>query len=513
MVCVILLMTAALVATGCPPPIVEPAVENEPAVEKENPTRLTTINIVHTNDLHGFIEPYFLLEDGRVRGGLARIATVVNNIRQEEENVILVEVGDTWHGTGLSDLYEGKSVVSTMNAIGYCVMAIGNHDFHWRGAAVALDRSKQATFPIIAANIIWRDTRTPLLPPFVIMERGGVRIAFLGLCTVGTPGTTGHALVADLEFLCEVETARLYVPYLGREADIVVVLAHIGTGPKVRIAKEVPGVDIIVSGHVGVLRPKVVNDTLIVATGQWGWNVGHLRLSVDTETGEIVGYEKRLIPITTDIKEDPEIASLIQSYRRPIANYLDEVVGYTATDLIWGGWGDWVVARQQTNLGYLITDVMRNVGRAEIGLKVPWKIRNNIAAGPVLMSDIHKVLPFDWLKIVAAELRGEAIKAVLEVPWIMQAAGLTYEVDRTRPAGEQVTQVLIDGRPLEMEKTYIVAMTTDLWEHGLRKGFFKERDLLDDTGMRVRDAVANHFREVRHVDVGITIVLKPPKPW
>jgi hypothetical protein len=72
---------------------------------------------------------------------------------------------------------------------------------------------------------------------------------------------------------------------------------------------------------------------------------------------------------------------------------------------------------------------------------------------------------------------------------------------------------LIEGKPLEPEKTYIVAMTTELWEHGLRKGFFKERDLHDDTGIRVRDAVANHFREVRLVDAGITIVLKPPKPW
>jgi 2',3'-cyclic-nucleotide 2'-phosphodiesterase (5'-nucleotidase family) len=503
------LLVISLVAMGCPLP--SEVAEATPAERKEQ--RSVILNILHTNDLHGRIEPYFLLEDGRVLGGMARIATVVNNIRQMEENVILVDAGDTIHGTGLSDLYEGKSMISVMNAIGYDVMVAGNHDFHWRGAEVVLARSKEATFPIISANIIWRDKRTPLLPPFVIIERGGLRVGFLGLTTTGTPGTVGHGLVADLEFLSPLQTAQLYVPYLEREADIVVVLSHLERAIEDRIAKEVPGIDVIVHGHFHTLRPRVVNDTLIVAVGCWGFLLGHLRLAVDVDTGEIVDYEKRLIPITTDIKENPEITSLIQSYRRPIANYLDEVVGYTATDLIWGGWGDWVAARQPTNLGYLVADVMRNVGGAEIGLKAPWWIRDNIAAGPVRMSDIHNVLPFDWHKIIVARLKGEVIKAVLEVPWTFQAAGLTYEVDRKRPAGEQVTKVLIDGRPLEMEQTYIVAMSTDQWEHGLRAGRIKKEDLLNDTGVRVRDAVANYFREVRPVNRGITVVEEPPKPW
>ena len=475
-------------------------------------SKKTVINILHTNDIHGRLEPYFLLEDGRKRGGMARLASVINSIKQKEENVILVDAGDTIHGTGLSDLYEGESVISIMNAMGYQAMVAGNHDFHWRGAKTILARSAEAAFPIISANVIQKDTRTPLLPPYVFIEQGGVRIAFLGLTTPGTPGTVGHQLVAELEFLNPVETAALYVPYLKERADLVVILSHLGGGLEDKIAKTVSGIDVIVHGHHHARRPKVVNDTLVVATGCWGFLLGHLRLTLDN--GKIVHYEKRLIPITMDIKEDPQIASLIQFYRRPIANYLDEVVGYTATDLIWGGWGDWIVARQQTNLGYLITDVIRNVGKADVGIYNPWFIRDNIASGAVRMSDIHNVLPFDWHKIVVAKLKGEAIRAKLEgAGVILQAAGLVYEVDKNRPAGQRVGEILIDGEPIEAKKTYTVAMSTNMWQSGLRKGLFKEKNLVEDTGILVRDAVANHFRKVRKVDIGITKIEELPKPW
>lgn len=484
---------------------VTPVVEGEPGATKK------TITILHTNDLHGRIESYFLLEDRRERGGMARLASVVDSIRQKEDNVILVDAGDTIHGTGLSDLHEGKSMISIMNAIGYQVMVAGNHDFHWRGAETILARSTEAAFPIISANTIQKDTRTPLLPPYVFIEQGGVRIAFLGLTTPGTPGTVGHKLVADLEFLDPVETAALYVPYLRERADLVVILSHLGGETEDKVAKTVAGIDVIVHGHTHARRSKTVNDTLIVAAGCWGFYMGYLRLTLSD--GKIVGYEKRLIPITLDIKEDSQIASLVQSYRRPIANYLDEVVGYTTTDLIWGGWGDWIVTKQQTNLGYLIADVIRNVGKADVGLYNPWVIRDNIASGAVLMSDIHNVLPFDWHKIVVARLSGEAVRNMLEVGIILQSAGLIYEVDRNRPAGQQVTKVLIDGQPLEVRKTYTVAMSTNMWESGLRKGLFKEKNLVEDTGILVRDAVANHFRKVRTVDRGITKIKELPEPW
>ncbi|MBT9161065.1 MAG: Mannosylglucosyl-3-phosphoglycerate phosphatase [Dehalococcoidia bacterium] len=502
------LAVTGLVAAGCPAPV---TVAPEPAAVAPTEGR-QIITILHTNDLHGRIEPYFLLEDGRERGGLARIATVVNEIRQKEPNVILVDAGDTIHGTMLSDLYEGKSMISVMNAMAYDVMVAGNHDFHWRGADTILARAAEATFPIISANVIRRDTLSPLLPPFIFIDVGRVRIAFLGLTTRGTPGTVGHGLVADLEFLDPVEMAALYVPYLKERADLVIILAHISGAEEDKIAKTVPGVDVIVHGHDHARRSKVVNDTLIVAAGCWGFHLGYLRLTVNK--GRIVDYEKRLIPITADIKEVPQIASLIEQYRRPFANYIDEVVGYTATDLIWGGWGVWIVARQQTNLGYLVTDAMRKAVRADIGLYTPWWIRDNMPAGYFRMCVIHAVLPFDWHKIILAALRGETIRTILEEAGVvLQAAGLTYKFDRGRPVGERVTELLINGKPVEMDKIYTVAIGTYMWEAGLRKGLFQQEDLIKDTGILVRDAVANHLREVRSVDLGVTEIEVLPKPW
>lgn len=418
------------------------------------------IVILHTNDMHGRLQPIFV--DDVQRGGLARIAAYVQVLRELYPNRVLwLDGGDTFHGTNLANLFDGEPVLEALNAADLDAMTWGNHDFNF-GTEVARELAAEARFPILGANIIDSASGRPFSRGAAFFDLDGVTVAVLGLTTADTPLVTLPRNVAGLTFLDPVDVAGRLVPVLRDEADVVVVLSHLGIEEELRLARLVPGIDVIVGGHshTRLDEPIHVGNTVLVQANDYGKFLGYLKLTVGDQG--ILGVVGQLLPITADSPVRQDIQALVDRWEHRLDERLRDVVGTAAVDLK-GEAED--IRRGETNLGNLIADVMRATAGAEIALVNSGGIRATIEAGEIRLWDVYTVLPFDNV-LVGLELTGEQILAALEhsvsrYPFpsggFLQVSGLTFVFDVARPPGQRVVEAYVDGRPLDPERVYRVA--------------------------------------------------------
>ena len=460
------------------------------------------IAIVHTNDTHARLQP--IMVDNEQRGGMARVAGLVEVIRLlYPGRVLWLDAGDTTHGTNVANLFYGESVVDVLHAAGVDAMAIGNHDFNY-GQDVLRARMAQANYPVLAANIVYTETGDSFAQPYAVFELDGVTVAVIGLSTQDTPIVTHPKNVAGLTFRDPVEVAAELVPQLDAQADLVVVLSHVGFDEDVRLAREVPGIDVIVGGHshTQLDEPVQVGDTIIVQANEYGKFLGYLSLTVDD--GRVVDYAGRLLPVTADTPVALAIQQRIDEWSAQLDARLDQVVGRSLVDL--NGAREFV-RTQETNLGNLVADILRETVGADIGLTNGGGIRASIAAGDVTLRDIYTVLPFDNV-LVGIELTGEQILAALEhsvsaypaqLGGFLQVSGLTFTFDANRPAGQRVVEVLVGGEPLDPNRVYRVATNDFLAAGGDGYAMFIGAHQFYGSQMAdgefLRDVVAAYFRE------------------
>jgi 5'-nucleotidase/UDP-sugar diphosphatase len=286
--------TAVAEITGATPPAATNSIE--------------TIIILHTNDLHGAVEPEARSGGGLGEsGGLVNLVSLVDELRLEDpERTLLLDAGDTLQGTYVSNSTQGQVVVDAMNAAGYDAWALGNHEFDW-GQDVLRARVSQADFPALAANLL--DTATgetwDVVEPYAIIPVGRANVAILGLAYPDTPTINKPENVAGLTFSAAEAAVRRYLPELESEADLIVVLSHLGYDGDRALASAVSGIDLIIGGHTHTFLepPAEVNNTIIAQAGIKGQVVGRLELTVDLETGMVKDYARGsvLIPVTDDV--------------------------------------------------------------------------------------------------------------------------------------------------------------------------------------------------------------------
>ncbi|MCL0034592.1 5'-nucleotidase C-terminal domain-containing protein, partial [Dehalococcoidia bacterium] len=481
---VAVLLAVALVATGCP-------VVEEPMVAP------TTITILHTGDLHGHLDPFKPWRAEEYIGGIARIATLVNQIRAEEPNTILLDAGDTIHGTNLANLLKGESVIAAMNAIGYTAMVVGNHDFNY-GLGVLQERAEQAKFPILGANVQYKiGESVPFLPPYTIVEVGGLGIGIIGLVTTDTPIVTHPRNVEDLEFLDPVTVTREIVEQIGPQVDLIVLLAHMGSAEEGPVLMEVPGIAVSVSAHTHEERVEQIGNTILVDSGEHGKVLG--RLDIVVKDGTVIDFSQEFLPITPAIEEDADVNAVLTPYREEVGIALAEVIG-EAEVVLDGERED--IRSKETNLGNLVADVIRERTGADIAIQNGGGIRASIDIGPITLEEIFVVLPFDNY-IVALELTGEAIWQALEngvsdespTGAFPQVSGMSFAFDPARPSGERIVEVTVGGEPINLDRTYIVATNCFLAGGGDKYTMLKEAEVVLETGDFLRDAVAAYIRE------------------
>jgi 2',3'-cyclic-nucleotide 2'-phosphodiesterase (5'-nucleotidase family) len=412
------------------------------------------VRILHINDFHGFADGYKPYGSDEIQGGLAELAARADELRAEKPTLFLA-AGDMVQGNNWANLFQGKSSIEAMNAMNFDAMVVGNHEFDF-GQAILKERIGEANFPVLGANVIGLST----LKPYVMKDLDGLTITVIGVVTGDTPVTTHPKNVTGLQFLPPEDTVSKYVRELRGKSDIVIVLSHLGFSADSDLAKKVDGIDVIVGGHshTKVEKPALVGKTFIVQAFEHGKVLGVLDLTV--ENGRIIQASGRLESIKPIGKKNKAVAAIVTRYQRQVDAVMNETVGEALADLDGAN-----VRLQETNLGNLVTDVMRNVSGADAAIINGGTIRTSIKQGSIRVSNVYAVVPFDNY-IVAIKLTGRQIRDTLEhgVSAIEeeegrfpQVSGLIFTYDRKGPKGKRVKEVFIAGKPLVADKEYTVA--------------------------------------------------------
>jgi 2',3'-cyclic-nucleotide 2'-phosphodiesterase (5'-nucleotidase family) len=425
------------------------------------------VQLMHTDDIHGHLD-YDTVGSGTgsfKQGGMASLAAQVAALRaRAPQRTVLVDGGDAWQGTFISNANKGEAVTKAMSLMKYDAMAVGNHDFDW-GQDVLAQRAKEASFPFLATNVV--ETATGKLPsylkPYIVKDVGIAKVGILGITNPDSNTIVKATSVAGLKFGAPAAMIQPFLSELQKQADIIVVVAHIGAADAANLARDVPGIDVIVAGHdhQPVQTARVEGKTTIVDSGAYTQYLGRLEIIVDPATHKMKDAVRagELVAIAASAKltPDPEIAALVESRRSEADKYTSRVVGVIANDLD--------NPRDECGLGNMITD-----GILEYGRKQGWKtdvafynaagVRAPLKAGPVNYGQLYQVLPFENT-IVSVDLTGEQLREVLEDAsgraGRLQIGGGKWVYRFSNPAGQRVLEATIAGQPLDPKRIYHVA--------------------------------------------------------
>lgn len=454
------------------------------ATPTPTPSTPLTVTILYTNDMHGYLEGQILrMSDGTTFefGGLPHvIGTIARLKRQAPGPVLVFDAGDLWVGTLASNRDQGKTIIAAMNIIGYDAMTLGNHDFD-QGIAVTQARAGEAKFPMLMANMV--EAASGKVPAwakaYIVKEIEGVRFGIIGVGYARTPSISSKAKeLQAFKFLDELDALKQILPTVKRQADVIIVLSHAGFDADQRIAQALPDINVIVGGHTHTeLRtPKVIGNTIIVQAGAKAQNVGRLVLTLDRAAKKITDYTKNnlLVAVVSNQAETPpQVAEMFNKLIEDGRAITQRVIGETLIDLVRAYTADGRSTGEHP-AGNLVVDAMLWANQAgdtpaDVAIHNNAGIRADIPKGPITYGQLYEMLPFDNV-LVAMDLQGKHIKAVLEVavacPRVNTlVAGMSFTYDCSKPSGNRVSNLLIRGKPIDLQKVYRV-QTIDYLANG-----------------------------------------------
>jgi len=465
-------------------------------------TGTTNVRILGVNDLHGNLAPPPPREGDRSAGGVAYLDAHMDRYeRARPGRTIRVHAGDMVGGSPLaSSRFDDEPTVLAMNEMGFDVGALGNHEFDdggeemlrlvngGRGVGDAIPRGGPGVFdpafpgiafPYLAANSVYADSGEPVLPPYAVLERDGVRIGFVGVTTRNTPKGLMPETAAPFRFLDISETVNRYVAELrGGDVEAIVVLAHAGgTGgddgapPRGEIfdeAAEMSGaVDVIVSGHSHTVLNERVGDRLVVQAGEYGRAFSVIDLKVDRKTGDVASARAEVVPTNNDLRPDEALSALVSRYEERVAPVAGRVVSEAADDVTRAP-----SASGESAFGDLVADAQRSFAGADLAFVNSAALRADLRAGPVTYGELFAAQPFG-ADLVRLDLPGSAVLRLLEQQHsgdettVLQVSGLSYSPDASAPEGRRVTEAILeDGTALDPGATYSVAADSFLASGG-----------------------------------------------
>jgi len=430
---------------------------------------------------------------GRV-GGLDRVSTVINAIRADRPDAILLDGGDTWHGSYTCYQTEGQDMVNVMNALKPDAMT-----FHWEftlGSERVQEIVEGLPFAALGQNIFdaeW-DEPVDLFPPYKFFERGGVKVAVIGQAFPYMPIANPGWMFPEYSFGIRDENMQAMVDEVrAKGAELVVVLSHNGFDVDKKMAGIVTGIDVILSGHThdALPEPVLVGETIIVASGSNGKFVS--RVDLDVRDGRMMGFRHKLIPIFSDVIEpDKAVTEVIDAQRAPYMEELSEVIGQSESLLYRRGnfngtWDD------------LICDALISEREADIAMSPGVRWGPSILPGQdITREDIWNVTSMTYGRAYRTEMTGDFIHVILEDvadnlfnpdPYYQQGGdmvrlgGLGYRIDLAKPQGSRITDMTLlkTGEALDPSKTYQVAGWASVNE--------------GTEGPQIWDVVENHIRK------------------
>lgn len=471
------------------------------------------ITILHVNDVHGRVE-YADAEEREPSIGYAKLKTKFDQVKAENPNTLLLNAGDTFHGTVDVNLSSGLAMVELMNLVGFDAMVPGNHDFNF-GYERLLELKEEADFPLVAANTLKADGSNDF-DGYTIKElESGLKVGIFGIATEETKYKSHPDNTKDIEFADYIETSKKMVAELKeKEVDVIIALIHVGIDAESEvttydIADQVEGIDVIIDGHshstleTGEMR----NDILIAQAGSYVHNIGMVEIAI--KDGEIIDRSASLFTVeeAADLEENAVVKAKIDEMKEINDEIKEEVIGSTTVDLV----GEREVVRAgESTLGNLITDAMLSASQADVALTNGGGIRASIEAGEITLGDAMEAFPFtNFLSEI--EVKGADILAALEhgvdaypgpAGKFPHVAGMTYEFDPNKEAGERVAKVMIGEEELDLEGDYVLVTNDFMAIGGDDYTMFEGKKIVAE-GALLSDVLVDYLKEMGEISPAI----------
>jgi 5'-nucleotidase len=482
------------------------------------------VQILATNDFHGNLQPP-AGSSGRISlpgggtvdaGGAEYLDTHIAALEKTAEHTIVAAAGDIIGASPLlSALFHDEPTIESMNLMGLDVAAVGNHEFdegtvellrmqdggcHPTDGCQDGDGFAGADFQYLSANVVSETTGETLLPAVKVIKKGNVRIGFIGMTLEGTPSIVTPSGVAGYDFLDEADTANHYADILrARGVETIVVLIHEG-GVPTGFYNECPGIsgaivdivnrmessiDLVISGHTHQAYNCVINGKPVTSASSFGRLVTDIDLTIDKRSGNPVQIAVNNRIVTRNVALDPGQTALISKYNAIAAPLANRVIGSITADIT-----RTANSAGESALGDVIADAQFDAtddpgfGEAVVAFMNPGGIRADLTYasssagegdGNVTYGEAFTVQPFGN-SLVTMTLTGAQIDAVLEQQFdnpavgqmrILQVSqGFTYTWDAAAPTGSKVSNIQIEGVPVDPGASYRVTVNSFLADGG-----------------------------------------------
>jgi len=467
------------------------------------------LTIIHISDTHGRILDF----DGK-SGMASPIGVIVNNIREEVGkeggHVLFLHSGDLSIGVPESDMLNASPDIKVLNILGLDAMAVGNHELD-KPISVLKEQQKQAHFPFLSSNIIYKKPKNQASVPYIIEDIDGHKFCIFALLTPDKSVYSAKTL-KNISTTDPYEAAKEVIGNFPKGCFIIA-LSHLGisftsmdTGD-FKLANTNPEINVILGGHThtDLKRPIEKKETLIVHSGSYAKGVSRLDLEIDRDGIDDYDYfYLRTDKIDDELakKESPEIKKVLAAALKMTSKYFDKEIGSNASNLSTKG-----IYEKEVALGDLLTDAVLAKGKCDVAIAAPGGIRAGINDGKIRIRDIFKTYPFNN-KIVKIPVTKDKLVEILKEGYFnqvrkdkrpfLQVAGIKLLV-----ADGEVTLKEINGRVPVEGKKYTLCADDFLTGGGDGMSLLKDIPHKFNTNINVRDSLIEYVRHKKIIDYKI----------
>ncbi len=534
----------------------------------ENEVKLT---ILGTSDMHSNIWGFSYEDNAETdNNGMARLYTYIKRTREENPNTILIDNGDTIQGNIMTDDLYNKNpekahpVISAMNFMKYDAMSPGNHEFNW-GVPDMKSILSQAEFPVISANVLSKDGGFLTGEGWTIIEKGGVKVAVIGVVTPDVPiWDGGKEGIDDYEYVPASEAVKKAIAEIGDKADLIVVAAHMGmyaefdeehgSDSAQQILSDNPEIDAMLTGHMHIIVNEKQGDTVIAAPRNGGRDIVRFDF--------IIGADKKIkdagvqVIDMADVEPSEEIRE-IENVKKAHEETINFVVGGAGEDGEGGASLGSTTDKFQpeneikgipagkimdTPVMDLINKIQLENSGADVSSAALFKDSSDLPKGDINYGNIFSIYKFDNT-LYRVPVTGKELKKYME--WSAECynqwtpgdinisfdpeypgylydmfAGVDYEIDLSQPKGERIKNVMFNGEPLKDDDKLTLAVNNYRYSSALKGQNIIEGKKEWESSGSIRDMIVAYFAEHSPVApetddnwkiVGVDLQLDNPK--
>lgn len=443
--------------------------DHEEVIEMSN-----ELTILQMNDSHAYMNLHneYFWKDGeqiyRKVGGYGRITSYFNKVREDNlDSVIVLDNGDTIHGTYPVVKSEGESLIPILNKMNFDAWT-AHWDFAY-GPKRLINIAERLNYPLLAINCYYEDSDELVFDPYEIVDKNGIKVGLIGIANTIVDKTMPDHFSEGIYLTLGNDELPDYIRELREEKDVdlIVVFAHLGYPQEVKLAKEVDGIDVLISGHTHnrLYEPVNVNGTIIIQSGCHGSFIG--RLDLDVKDGNIIDFNHELVKIDESIEPDNEVQRYIDKVMEPHKDMLNEVIGETKTGLA----RDKVM---ETTMDNLLLKALIDVSGAEMAFSNGWRYGAPVPPGEINMGDLWNIIPTNP-SVSVCEISGQELWDMIEEDlentfssdayeqmggYVKRCYGINVYFKVENAEGLRIQEFFVGDERLDKKKTYKASFVT-----------------------------------------------------